>query len=43
MKKGNIPFAQAELAAIVLAPVPMMWQNQYDMNHPMVPKLAGAL
>ncbi len=33
MKKGNIPFGEADLAAIVLSSVPMMWQNQYNLNH----------
>ncbi len=37
-KKGNIPFRKAVLAAIVLASVPMSWQNQYNLNHSMVPK-----
>jgi hypothetical protein len=32
-KKGNIPFGKADLAAIVLASVPMSWQNQYNLNH----------
>ena len=32
-KKGNIPFGKADLAAIVLASVPMLWQNQYNLNH----------
>jgi hypothetical protein len=36
--KGNIPFGQADLAAIVLASVPMLWQNQYNLNHSTVPK-----
>jgi hypothetical protein len=27
-KKGNIPFDKADLAAIVLLSVPMLWQNQ---------------
>jgi hypothetical protein len=38
MKKGNIPFGEAHLAAIVLASVPMMWQNQYNLTHLMVPE-----
>jgi hypothetical protein len=38
MKKGNIPFGEADLAAIVLLSVPMSWQNQYNLNHSMVPK-----
>ncbi len=32
-KKGNIPFSEADLAAIVLSSVPMSWQNQYNLNH----------
>jgi hypothetical protein len=42
-KKGNIPFGKADLAAIVLASVPMAWQNQYNFNHSMVPKSTRAL
>jgi hypothetical protein len=37
-KKGNIPFGEADLAAIVLSSVPMSWQNQYNLNHSMVPE-----
>ncbi len=37
-KKGNIPFGEDDLAATVLASVPMSWQNQYNLNHSMVPK-----
>jgi hypothetical protein len=37
-KKGNIPFGKADLAAIVLLSVLMSWQNQYNLNHSMVPK-----
>jgi hypothetical protein len=37
-KKGNIPFGEADLAAIVLPFVPMSWQNQYNLNHSMVPE-----
>ncbi len=33
MKKGNIPFGEADLAAIVLSSVPMLWQNQYNLKH----------
>ncbi len=36
MMKGNIPFGKADLAAIVLLSVPMLWQNQYNLNHSMV-------
>jgi hypothetical protein len=38
IKKGNIPFGEADLAAIVLSSVPMSWQNQYNLNHSMVPE-----
>jgi hypothetical protein len=37
-KKGNIPFSEADLAAIVLSSVLMLWQNQYNLNHSTVPK-----
>jgi hypothetical protein len=36
MKKGNIPFGEADLAAIVLSSAPMSCQNQYNLNHSMV-------
>jgi hypothetical protein len=38
MKKGNIFFGKADLAAIVLSSVPMSWQNQYNLNHSTVPE-----
>jgi hypothetical protein len=37
MKIGNIPFGEADLAAIVQASVPMSWQNRYNLNHSTVP------
>jgi hypothetical protein len=37
MKRGNIPFGKADLAAIVLSSVPMSWQNQYNLNHSTFP------
>ncbi len=43
MRKGNIPFGEADLAAIVLASVPMMCQNQYNLINSMVPELMCAL
>jgi hypothetical protein len=43
MKKGNIPFGKADLAAIVLASVPMSWQNQYNLNHSTVPESTRTL
>ncbi len=42
-KKGNIPFGEADLAAIVLSSVPMSWQNQYNLNHLTVPKSTRTL
>ncbi len=32
MEKGNIPFGEADLAAIVLSSVSMWWQNQYNLK-----------
>jgi hypothetical protein len=43
MKKGNVPFSKADLAAIVLSSVPMSWQNQYNLNHSTVPKFTCTL
>jgi hypothetical protein len=37
-KKEKIPFGEADLAAIVLLSVLMLWQNQYNLNHSKVPK-----
>jgi hypothetical protein len=37
-KKGNISFSKADLAAIVLFSVLMLWQNHYNLNHSTVPK-----
>ncbi len=42
-KKGNIPFGKADLAAIVLLSVPMLWQNQYNLNHSTVPESTHTL
>ncbi len=42
-KKGNIPFGEADLALIVLASVPVSWQNQYNLNHSTVPKSTWTL
>jgi hypothetical protein len=42
-KKGNIPFGEADLAAIVLSSVPMSWQNQYNLNHSTVSKSTHTL
>ncbi len=42
-KKGNIPFGETDLAAIVLSSVQMSWQNQYNLNHSTVPKSTRTL
>jgi hypothetical protein len=42
-KKGNISFGKADLAAFVLASVPMTWQNQYNLTHLTVFELTRAL
>jgi hypothetical protein len=42
-KKGNIPFGEADLAAIVLSSVLVSWQNQYNLNHSRVPKSTHTL
>ncbi len=43
MKKGNIPSGKADLDAIVLSSVPMLWQNQYNLNHSTVPESTRTL
>ncbi len=43
MKKGNIPFGKAGLAAIVLLSVLMSWQNQYNLNRSTVPESTRTL
>jgi hypothetical protein len=43
IKKENVPFGEADLAAIILASVPMMWQKQYNLTHTTVPKSTNAL
>ncbi len=42
-RKGNIPFGEADLAAIVMSSVLMSWQNQYNLNHLMVPESTRTL
>jgi hypothetical protein len=39
-KEGNAPFSKANLAAIILASVPMTWHN---LTHTMVPESTRAL
>ncbi len=43
MKKGNILFGEADLAAIVLVYVPLTWQNQYNLNRSTVLESMPAL
>ncbi len=43
MKKGNLPFGKADLATIVLASVPILWQNQYNLNPSTVPESTHTL
>jgi hypothetical protein len=42
-KKGNIPFAEADLASIVLSSVLIAWQNQYSLTHSTVPEAPRTL
>ena len=37
-KKGNVPFEAADLASVILAALPLSWQNQYRrrLGHPYV-------
>ena len=37
-KMGNVPFEAADLASIILAALPLSWQNQYNMTHSTVPE-----
>jgi hypothetical protein len=37
-KKGNLPFEPADLASIILAALPLSWQNQYNLTHATVPE-----
>jgi hypothetical protein len=37
-KKGDVPFKEADLASIMLAALPLTWQNQYNLTHSTVPK-----
>ena len=42
-KKGNVPFKEADLVSIMLAALPLTWQNQYNLTHSTVPKFPRAL
>jgi len=41
--KGNVIFGDSELASIILASTPQMWQNQYKLTHSTVPESPRAL
>ncbi len=43
IKKGNIPFKEADLASIMLAALPLTWQNQYNLMHSTVSESPCAL
>ncbi len=45
IKEGNIPFGKDDLAIMVLSsvPMPMLWQNQYNLNHSTVPESTPTL
>jgi hypothetical protein len=42
-KKGNVPFGEADLASVILASVPIAWQNQYSLTHSTVPEAPRTL
>ena len=42
-KKGNIPFEETDLVSIMLAALPLTWQNQYNLTHSTVPESPRAL
>ncbi len=42
-KKGNIPFSEADIATIVLSSIPMLWQNQCNLNHSTIPESTRTL
>ncbi len=37
-KKDNIPFEAADLVSIILAALPLSWQNHYNLTHSTVPE-----
>ncbi len=37
-KKGNVQFKEADLVLIMLAALPLTWQNQYNLMHSTVPE-----
>jgi hypothetical protein len=39
MEMGNVPFAEATHASIILSHLPVAWRNQYNLTHKTVPEL----
>ena len=37
-QKGNVPFEEADLMSIMLAALPLTWQNQYNLMHSTIPE-----
>jgi hypothetical protein len=42
-KQGNVPFKEADLASIMLAALPLSWQNWYSLTHSTVPEAPHTL
>jgi len=42
-KYGNVPFNESTLASILLNHLPVVWRNQYNMTHPIVPESPRAI
>ena len=40
---GNVPFNKSTLASILLNHLPVVWRNQYNMTHPIVPETPRAI
>ena len=42
-ERGNIPFAEATHASIILSQLPLAWRNQYNLTHQTVPESPCAM
>jgi hypothetical protein len=42
-KYGNVPFNESTLASILLNNLPIVWRNQYNVTHPIVPESLRAI
>jgi hypothetical protein len=40
---GNVPFTEATHASIILSHLPVVWRNQYDLMHKIVPESLRAM